>query len=243
MHAAYLTFELRRTLRNPRAIVITTLVPVLMWVLFSSTSAGGVDPVAVKRHVLASMIAYGAIGGALMTTGPRLATERTSGWMRQLRATPLPASSAITAKLAVAIVVGGLSALVVGGVGLVAGAEIGVVRWLGLVGAMTACALSFGCLGVLVAASIRRAETAQGVTLLAYLGMSALGGLWVPTTQFPTWLADLATALPTYHVGHLGRSIVADQGVPLDSCAIILAWTIALGAAATVAWRHGTRVR
>lgn len=243
MHPAYLTFELRRTLRNPRAILFTMAVPLLMWLLFSSTVGGDGDPTEIKRYILASMIAYGAIGGALMTTGPRLATEKTSGWLRQLRATPLPASSAITAKLAVAITVGGLSALVVGGVGTVAGAEIGVVHWLQLVAVMTACALSFGCLGILIAASIRQAETAQGVTLMAYIGMSALGGLWVPTTQFPAWLADVATVLPSYHVGHIGRAIVADQGVPLDSCAIILVWTVVLGALAAVAWRRGTRVR
>ena len=31
----------------------------------------------------------GAIGGGLFATGPRLAAERVSGWLRQLRATPL----------------------------------------------------------------------------------------------------------------------------------------------------------
>ena len=42
-----------------------------------------------RRQLLAGMAAYGAIGGGLFAAGPRLSAERASGWLRQLRATPL----------------------------------------------------------------------------------------------------------------------------------------------------------
>jgi ABC-2 type transport system permease protein len=53
---------------------------------------------------MVSMAAFGAIGAALTATGPRIAQERTNGWMRRLRIMPLPTRSVITAKILAAMV-------------------------------------------------------------------------------------------------------------------------------------------
>lgn len=239
----YLSLELRRTLRNPRAILFTSLIPVMMYILFSASSSPGDTPLEVHRAVLASMVAYGAIGGALLATGPPLAAERATGWLRQLSATPLPASAAVIAKIAVCLTLAAFGATVVGGIGAVTGAELPIGTLIELIVAMTLGAISFGMLGLIFGASITRPDTAQGATILTYLTMSAIGGLWVPVDQFPDWLADISAVLPSHLLLDIGYAIINGQAVSVAAVAGLLAWTVGLAGLASVAWRRGTRAR
>ncbi|MDQ8045694.1 MAG: ABC transporter permease [Patulibacter sp.] len=239
----YLRLELKRTLRNPRAILFTSAIPVMMYVLFSTTDSTTDTPLEVHRAVLASMVAYGAIGGALLASGPPLANERATGWLRQLSATPLPANAAVVAKLAVALTLAAAGALVVGTVGAVSGSHLSVVTLVELVVAMSLGALCFGLIGLTFGAAVKRPDTAQGATILTYLTMSALGGLWVPTDQFPTWLADISKELPSHGILQIGRAIVNGTAFPVGSLGILLAWSAVFALLAAKAWQKGTRVR
>ena len=87
-----------------------------------------------------SMAAFGAIGAALMATAPRIAQERTNGWLRQLRIMPVSTRQVITAKVLAAmawglpaIVLVDLTAVVAHGVRMSAWqwVSIGVLLWLG----------------------------------------------------------------------------------------------------------------
>lgn len=236
---AYVRLEISRTLRNPRAVLLTVMVPVLMLMVFSGGDLTDAD----QQRLLASMVAYGAIGGGLFATGPRLTAERVSGWLRQLRATPLSPTAAVFGKGAAGLLLALVSSCVVGAVGRFGGTGITTAQWLELCVAMTLCATVTTALGLLVGSSFRSPETAQAATMLSYLGLSALGGLWVPPDQFPSWLQDVAQVLPTYHVGEVARAITTGGTVGVGHCAIIALWTLALGTAATIAWRRGTTVR
>ena len=100
--AAYLRLEVPRTLRNGRLVVLTVVFPVVFYVLFTRVLTGGaaLDSEA-RAFLMVSMAAYGAIGAAL-STAVRVAMERTNGWTRQLRVTPLPPLGYVTTKLAIA---------------------------------------------------------------------------------------------------------------------------------------------
>ncbi|MBO9534949.1 MAG: ABC transporter permease [Solirubrobacteraceae bacterium] len=239
----YLRLELRRTLRNPRAILLTSVIPVMMYILFSTSTSPGDDPLEVRRAVLASMVAYGAIGGALLASGPPLAAERATGWLRQLAATPLPSNAAVIAKIAVCLTLAACGSAIVAVVGAADGAELGVVTIVELVVAMTLGATAFGMLGLCFGAAVKRPDTAQGATILTYLTLSALGGLWVPPDQFPDWLAKLSSVLPSHLLLDVGRAIVLGDHLMITAVLGLLAWTIGLAALARVAWQRGIRVR
>lgn len=240
----YLSLELRRTLRNPRSILLTAAIPVMMYVLFSTTGATPQDsPVEVHRAVLASMVAYGAIGGALLASGPPLATERATGWLRQLSATPLPGSAAVIAKIAVCLTLAAAGATIVGTVGALTGAELGFGTLVLLIVATTLGAVSFGMLGLIFGAAIKRPDTAQGATILTYLMMSAIGGLWVPSDQFPSWLETISSVLPSHALLQIGNAIVENDAAPMGAIALLAGWTVVLAALASVAWKRGIRAR
>ena len=71
--------------------MLTIVFPVAFYLLFTRVLTGGARLGNDERaFLMVSMAAYGAIGAAL-SAAVRVAMERTNGWTRQFRVTPLPA--------------------------------------------------------------------------------------------------------------------------------------------------------
>src|SRR4029434_4612801 len=89
---ALLLFQLRRVGRNRQYLFFTVLLPALFTIFFTkifgaqATSAAQYQDYA--GNYMVSMMAYGALGAALGAT-IRLSFDRASGWLRQLRITPV----------------------------------------------------------------------------------------------------------------------------------------------------------
>ena len=64
-------------------------------------------------------------------------------------------------------------------------------------------------------------DTVQPISMITYLGLSILGGLWFPVEQFPPFLQDVAKVTPSYWLADLGRSVVAGDGVPLTAVLVL----------------------
>lgn len=82
---AYVRLEVRRALRDTGFVSFGIGMPVVMYLLF--THLGTADP-AWKTASMVAMAAYGALGAAL-STGTGVAEDKGSGWLRQLRVTPM----------------------------------------------------------------------------------------------------------------------------------------------------------
>jgi len=96
---AYLKFELRRMLREPGILVFTVLMPVASYVVFTgfgdlNSQAEGIP---VAATIMVGIAGYGAIIGVL-SLGGSVAVERTQGWLRQLRVTPLRPRAVVAVK-------------------------------------------------------------------------------------------------------------------------------------------------
>src|SRR5579884_1708429 len=236
---AYVRFEVVRVLRNVRFLVFTVVVPALRYLLFDGIDGDGrVGEVAVGVYLLVAMAAYGAIGAALSVNGSALATERASGWLRQLRVTPLSDRAWLVARLALALVAVApgvlavsLCAAVVGHVGL------DPARWLALGGLLLLGSLPFAFLGMLVGLLLD-AQSAQPALLLL---LSFGGGLFFPVSVFPSGIRPIAESLPSYHLLVLGQEVVAGRPLSLDQLAGLAGSIVLLGALALVAWRRTDR--
>lgn len=206
-----LAFQLRRVGRNKQYLFFTVLLPALFTIFFTKV-IGGQAPAGEYQDlagaVLVSMMAYGAIGAALGAT-IRIAFDRSSGWLRQLRVTPVPTGSVF----AVDVVVGALlvlpSLLVVALVGrFVNGVEFGLGTWLALVGSLWAGSVVFVALGVAVGLALDAQAAGAAIGILGTV-LAALGGLWFPVELFPDGMAALARTMPSYWFAELGRDIAA----------------------------------
>ncbi len=233
MKATYLALEARRALRNPRSLFFTVVFPVVLFLIESSVFGNSNVPDAKITYTVYLMASFGAYGGfmACLNGGARTAVERSQGWQRQLRLTPLTPRAYLIGKAAVAQAVAlppiALVALVAG---LFEGVHLSASTWaLTIVGTWLAC-IPFAVLGLLVG-QLSTAENMQVYTSSLMILLGFLGGILFPVTLFPTWLANVAKVLPSYWLADIGRgpTVGYDQ---LGTALVVLAvWTVVLSIA------------
>lgn len=241
MALSYTLITARSTFRNTRFIMFTVALPVVMYLLFNNLygdqTVGGVN---VGAYLMVSMAAYGGIG-ATINAGARIAIERQTGWNRQLRLSALSARGYLFAKAAVAMLVALPAIVLVFLAGLVFGsADLARGQWVWCGLALWVCLVPFGILG-LVIGFVATVDSAQPLTMLVYMTLAILGGLWFPVSQFPSFLQHVATALPSYWAAQIAREPLAHQAVPLTGVVVLAAWAVGLGLLAMAAYRRSGR--
>ena len=232
----YIGLEVPRTLRNHRYLVLAVAFPVGFYLLFTRILTGGAVLDADERaFFMVSMAAYGAMGAAL-SVAVRIAMERTSGWTRLLRVTPLPPLGYAITKLATGYLTAIPSILLVMVAGAVAnGVALSPTTWLATFALLAVGVLPFAALGVAIG-YVFDEGTAQMIFTISFVGLAILGGLWTPISQFPDTLATIGQMLPSYHFANLGWAAVAGRTPDLGDVLALLAYGVVfLG---IVAWRY-----
>jgi ABC-2 type transport system permease protein len=109
---AFMRFEIVRTLRNVRFLVMLLAFPVLLYLIYAKQH-GTSQGLTVATLLLVSLAVYSGMGSAMFASGPQLARERQNGWMRQLRISPISTRSWFAAKLvqSILLIIPGLVAL------------------------------------------------------------------------------------------------------------------------------------
>ncbi|MGW5660254.1 ABC transporter permease [Streptomyces sp. NPDC003758] len=233
--------ELTRALRNRKFLFFSVIYPSVIFLLVSNQT-GNVDGtgLSVAKYVMVSMASFGALTAVLMGNSERIAKEREGGWVRQLRLTPLPGRGYVLAKTAGAAVVS-LPSIVV--VFLVAAAvkdvRLDTWQWFALTGVIWAGSLVFAALGVAIG-YLASGDAVRPITMIVYFGLSILGGLWMPSSSFPTWLQDIAKWLPTHAYAALGRAIEQSQAPHAQDIAILVAFFLLFAGGAAWLYRKDT---
>jgi len=237
----YVRLELRRLTRTPGLLIFTAVMPLLSYLLFTNiTTITGQDKASAATYTMISMAGYGAIG-ALLNYAGGLVTDRSIGWLRQLRLTPLAPVKVVLGKGLAAMATAlfpvlllCVAAVVVNGVHLRAG------QWLTIVPLLWLGSLPFALLGLAVG-YLATSQTVQPVTFLLYLGLSIAGGLWLPLDILPGWLASAGRLLPTHAYADMSWE-VAFGGTPgLRDVVTLAVWLVVFGALAVVGFRRSVR--
>lgn len=238
---AYLKFEAQRLRRDPRLIVLTLLLPVLIY-LINAGNRGTVESVDVSIYLMISMATYGALVGVL-SVGISVSQERASGWLRQLRITPLSPAKVVATKVLMgsllaipSVIAVGITAVAVKHIHLTAW------QWLGLVGLLWLGSLPFAALGLALGFSMPPNLT-QPVSMLGVFGLSFLGGLFLPVVLMPPWLQKVAVWLPSNRYGELGWSIAGHHAPTAKGVAILAGWAVVFAALAAFAYRRSAARR
>jgi ABC-2 type transport system permease protein len=235
-----LLFQLRRVGRNRQYLFFTVLLPALFTVFFTQVFRGqaatGAQYQDLAGATMVAMMAYGAIGAALGST-VRLAFDRSSGWLRQLRVLPLPAGTVLAVDVLVGVLLTLPSLVVVALVGrFVNGVEFPAGTWLALVGVLWAGAVVFVALGLALGLALDGQAAGGAIGIVATV-LAALGGLWVPVEVFPAGMVGLAHAMPSYWYAELGRDVAGAD--PSGSPVLVLAgYGVLFAAAALLAARR-----
>ncbi|MBA4188875.1 MAG: hypothetical protein C0467_12835 [Planctomycetaceae bacterium] len=132
-----------------------------------------------------------------MESGLLFLRERQRGVWKRTRAAPVSLGCVLAGKALATAAIAMLQVLVTFGFGYlmfgvsVTGSFIGFVLL-----ALAACGLA-AATGLLVAAIGGTEARARSVSILVILGISMIGGLWLPTFLLPEWVRDTALSLPT----------------------------------------------
>ncbi len=234
---AFLRFEILRTLRNLRFLIMLLAFPVLLYLVYAKQH-GTSQGLTVASLLLVSLAVYSGMGSAMFASGPQLARERSSGWMRQLRISPISTRSWFAAKLAqsILLIIPGLVALVVlgltyGHVHLAAG-RLGLLIAVLVLGAIPFCALG------LVIGLMFDGQTAQVAQMITLLLLAFLGGIFIQWSSLPHGMQLIGKALPSYHLAQLGWNAAAGRALGMTDIAVLAAWTVGLAAVAVWRWRQ-----
>lgn len=236
----YVRIEVLRMLRNRRYIIFVVGFPVAFYLIFSGIWGAQPDSGGVRAAVvlMVSMAAYGAIAAALMSTAVPWAQERQSGWLRQLRITPLPGWAIIVTKLIASLLLVLPSMLLVCLAAILTqGVRLPVGEWLALIPALWLGAVPFAALGLLIG-SLLPADAAQSAAMISTFGLAILGGLWFPVEIMPEVMKSVVQVMPSFSYADIGRHLVAGSAPPLAAVVTVVAWAVVLGAASVLAYRR-----
>ncbi|MFD5702716.1 ABC transporter permease [Streptomyces lasiicapitis] len=242
--AALVKLELTRSLRNKKFLFFSVLYPAMLFLLIAgsadATTEVGDSGLGLPAFMMVSMASFGALTAVLMGNSERIAKERQSGWVRQLRLTSLPGRGYVLAKTASAAVVSLPSIVVVFVVAaVVKDVRLDACQWLALTGAIWAGSLCFAALGVAVG-YLASGDAVRPVTMILYFGLSMLGGLWMPTATFPGWLQGIADWTPTHAYAALGRTIELGDAPHAGDVALLAAYFVVFAAGAAWLYRKDT---
>jgi ABC-2 type transport system permease protein len=213
----------------------------LLLVIFDGVFHGGhvdVNGVSVDygAFFVPSVIVFTLTVSTLAMLVNSVVSQRELGILKRRRATPLPASALVVSQslAVIAMAIASVALLVV-----IAGVAFG--TWPDAGGVPTLLlAIAFGSaafcgLAYALSTLVDSADSAQPMIQLIMFPLFFISGIWVPTSQLPSWLNDLASLFPVEHVADLvHRSYVGvvPAGPVLLDVAILTAWALAGAAVA-----------
>jgi ABC-2 type transport system permease protein len=238
----YLRLEIVRQFRNRDALAWRLGLPAALYVFFRAVFGSGdgtSEGLPSDTTALVSFAVFGTLAAGLYSTAPALAQERATGWLRQLRVTPLPASATVAGKVAAAMAFA-LPATALVGVAAAAsqGVELGLGRWIALTLLLWIATAPFAALGVLIGLTVRNAEPAQSAASAAMIVLWVLGGMLTTPSDLPGALEAIAHRLPTNAAAELGFATARGDAIPGSAIAVVIGWAVGLGALAAGAWRR-----
>jgi ABC-2 type transport system permease protein len=163
-----------------------------------------------------------------------VAVERSQGWSRQLRLTPLSPVVYIVVKAFVALVMGALAVAAVNVAGLIQGRpSMPIEIWVACAMLGVVCTMVFAALGVFVGYLVPGENAMQilgpGLAVLAFLG-----NVFIPISDHTSVIWHIATFTPMFGVAEITRAPLTGE-LPWYSVANAVVWLALFVAGA--AWR------
>jgi ABC-2 type transport system permease protein len=227
--------------RHDRALLIFSLgFPLLLYFAIAGPGRDvedlGSSGISLPLYYMVGLAGFGAMM-ALISTGARIASERTDGWTRQLRVTPLPATAYLRAKILTGYVMALLGIVLLYAAATVLGVRLPATTWLRMTGLMLVGLLPFAALGVLLGHLLTADTIGPAAGGLVSL-LALISGNWYPLGEGA--LHDVAQFLPSYWL--VRASHVAVDGVAWSATGwlVVSMWTVLLATLARVAYRRDT---
>lgn len=225
--AAQTGFEARIILANGEQLMLAFILPLLAliavvhlpWVPLPTPAGHHRVDVAVPGVLGVAVVSTAFTGQAIVT-----AFDRRNGVLRLLGTTPLGRGGLLFSRFLAVLAVVFTQSVVLGGVGLFLGWQPNVTAIVAAtIFAVLGC-LTFLALGMLLGGTVR-AEGVLAIANLAWVLLSAVGGLMLPTST-SGFFAPLVRALPSSALGEGLRTALIHGQIAVFDLAILLIWAV-----------------
>ena len=237
---AQLRAELFMMATNGETLLLTLGIPVVFLLFFSTVR---VLPVGTEHPVdflVPGILALAVMSTAMTALGIGTGFDRGYGVLKRLGTTPLGRPRLLLAKMTTvaAVELGQAAVLVAVGFGLGWGPAHGSAAAAGgAAAAMVLGTVAFCGIGLLLAGTLRPLVNLAVLNTL-FVVFLLLGGMLVPLSKLPGWLADVARALPASALADaLHRTLSAGTAVSSRDWLVLGIWAIVAPATAASAFR------
>ena len=232
--------ELTLTLRRGESLIVTFAIPLGVLVFF--TKIDNAPPAGYARSVdflVPGVLALAVMSAAMVSLAIATGFERRYGVLKRLGATPLSRRGLLVAKTAMVIVVETIQFVLIVAVGIALDWNPTATGLIGAVGVMLLGTIAFAGFGMLMAGTLR-AEATLALANGLFLVLLFLGGMAYPLDTLPTFLRDLAKALPAASLSECLHGVLSGpdgRGFPTGSLVMLAVWAIVLPALAARLFR------
>jgi ABC-2 type transport system permease protein len=235
----YVRYEVLRTIRNRRFLIFSLVFPLILFL----TIAGAhrhvrLDGIGFPLYYMTAMAAWGAMT-SVISAGARIAAERSEGWTRQLRITPLKTSTYFAAKILTGYMMGIFSIVVLALAGTLLGVRLGAAGWLTMLGLLLVGLIPFAIMGIMLGHLISvdsLGPAIGGITAIFAL----LGGVFGPLVTSGALFA-VVKGLPSYWLVQAGKSAVQGGHVwTAEAWIVIAVWSLVLARIGVRVYRRDT---
>lgn len=240
--ATYARYEVMRTFRNRRFFIFSLVFPVTMYLLIAGPNRGETDlggtGISAPLYFMVGLIGFGTMV-AVTAGGARIAAERSVGWNRQLRLTPLTARGYLSAKVMTGYLMAAVSIAVLSIAGLGLGVRMPVGRWIEMVALILVALVPFAGMGIAIGhlfTTDSLGPALGGITSI----FAFLGGSWFPITG-SGFFVTLAHMLPSYWLVEAGHIGIGAAAWGPEGWLVVAVWSVAMALAAAWAYRRDTR--
>jgi len=236
----YLRYELLRTIRNRRFFVFSLGFPLVFFYLIAGANKNAqLGGIPFATYYLAGMASFGTMM-AMVSNGGRIAGERSVGWNRQLRLTPMSPRAYFRAKVASSYMMALITLVLLFVAGATLGVHLTAPHILEMLGLVIVGLIPFAALGIFIGHKFTPDSIGPvlggGVSILAFIG-----GAWGPVGGTHGFMHNLSQVTPTYWLVQAGHTLVGEQAWSGTGWVVIAVWSIVLTALAARAYRNDTK--
>jgi len=235
----YVRYEVLRNFRNWRFLVLSLAFPlVLYYSVASANKSHKLQDIAFPIAFMTSMATLGAMA-SVISSCTVIASERSLGWTRQMRITPLGTATYFGAK----VLAGYLRAILVIALLCVAGITLGVHmpahKWAVMIGLLLAGLVPFTVLGILLGHLLTSDSSAIAMSGTVMI-FALLGGVYGFQLANTGTLLDIIKGIPSFWLTQAGKAAIRLDNWPAEGWIVIAVWTAALLPLAVLAYQRDT---
>jgi ABC-2 type transport system permease protein len=202
MLVVQLRSDLKVFVRNPAALFFTAILPVVFLCLFVSIfgnerAGDEFGNIRISTLQVPAFIALAVVSASFVGLAIGLVSVREAGVLKRVRGTPAPPWIVFAGRIGTAIVSATIVTVLLIAIGAIAfGVRVPTGTLPGLVAALVVGAFAFCALGIAYTRAIFSEDAAPAMTNAVVLPLYFISGVFVPVSQLPAGLRQVADVLP-----------------------------------------------